>query len=113
MRRLLALVTLLAFAAATAAPAVAGCRTHAADNPRCCAPAPSRSFCAPGHCDLVAAGALVARATAQPRGFILLAQPLLRSAAQLELWSRPLAPPSARLRVGLHLRAAPRLPLRV
>lgn len=113
MRRLAALLVLLAFAAATAAPAIAACRMRAAQKECCCEPAPSNSICAPDCCDAAKPAHRIGDVTTQLRGFAFVAQPtLLLSLALIDCAHSP-APPTAGALVRLHERAAPRLPLRI
>lgn len=113
VRRVIALLALLAFAAATAAPAIAACRMRAAQQECCCKPAPTNALCAPDCCDAVKAARPIGDVSTRFRGFVLLAQPLFVSAALIHPSAHPVASPVARLLVGLHQRAAPRLPLRI
>jgi len=113
MRRLIALLVMLAFAAATAAPAIAACRMRAAQKECCCDPAPPNSLCAPDCCDTVKAARPIAELSTQIRGFFVFALPIILDLSHIDVLPRPLASPSARLLVALHERMAPRLPLRV
>jgi hypothetical protein len=112
VRRLIALLVMLAFAAATAAPAIAACRMRAQEKECCCTPAPANSLCAPDCCDLVKAGHSLADVATHLRGFSIVAAPtIVVSHSSPAACARSL--PTARMLVGLHERAAPRLPLRI
>jgi len=112
MRRLLALSILIAFVAATAAPAIAACRMRAARDACCCAPAPANTVCAPDCCDRAQPWRSIADLTTHLRGFALLAVPLFWWLPRLDATPARTSP-AARALVGLHERAAPRLPLRI
>jgi hypothetical protein len=113
VQRFIASLILLAFVAATAGPAIAACRMRAAKDACCCEPAPASSLCAPDCCDRVLQARPLADLSTSVPGFVLVAQPALSAFARSELSPRALASPPACWRVGLHQRAAPRLPLRV
>ena len=114
MRRLLALLAMLAFVAATAAPAMAMCRMRAAQRECCCKPAPANSLCAPDCCDTtIKAPTPIAEISTNVRVFLVLGDTRAVSFSNVVPSPRCLALPIARLLVGLHERAAPRLPLRV
>ena len=113
MRRLVALLVLLAFAAATAAPAIAACRMRTAQKECCCDPAPASSICAPDCCDTAKPAHRIGDVTAQLRGFVFVAQPTLLLSLTLVECAHSAAPPTAGALVRLHERAAPRLPLRI
>jgi len=104
MQRLIAFLVMLAFAFATTAPA------GACQPPKkcCCKPAPN-SLCAPDCCD----GAPKPSTTVEPSAQVVLdifLQPAAMSFAHAPL---VLDQPAPTALVGLHQRAAPRLPLRV
>jgi hypothetical protein len=113
MRRGIALLVLLVFAAAMATPALAACRMRAAEKECCCSPAPSNSLCAPDCCPVIQATRQLAGVSLHARNFVPLATPLAPSFA----WATEPPALSSTVRgvllVGLHERAAPRLPLRV
>lgn len=111
MRRLCALSILLAFVAALAKPALAACRMHTGRDRCCCAPAPANALCAPDCCARARPLAMV-ELTTHLRGVTL---PALVALAPLLLFdlSAPSALPRRGALVGLHERAAPRLPLRI
>lgn len=113
MRRVVALLALLAFAAATAAPAMAACRMRAAQNECCCEPAPSNSLCAPDCCGTAKPTNRTGDVTTQLRGLTFVAPPALVVSLGLVGCKPSLAPPTAGALVRLHERAAPRLPLRI
>jgi hypothetical protein len=79
----------------------------------CCAPAPSNSVCAPDCCPNAKFAGAIPHAATHLFGFRLLANPLTVIALALVAPSRPVARPTAQALVGLHQRAAPRLPLRI
>jgi hypothetical protein len=113
MRRLIALLVMLAFVVAAAAPAIAACRMRASQQECCCEPAPSNSICAPDCCDVVKAARPIAQLSSQTRGFVLFAYPILFALPSIDASTHALARPTACALVALHERAAPRLPLRV
>lgn len=110
MRRLCALTILVAFVAATAAPAIAACRMRAEQQACCCTPAPPNALCAPDCCDR-AAPLRAVDLTTHLRGIALPAPLALSSLPRLTAISSAALP--TRALVGLHERAAPRLPLRI
>ena len=112
MRRLVALLVMLAFAAATAAPAVAACRMRAARQRCCCAAPPPGAICAPDCCGAVKAAGRLDEIATQPRGLLLLARPAIVCSPRVDFPPAARTPPMPRP-IGLHERAAPRLPLRV
>lgn len=113
MRRLMALVALLVFAAATAAPAMAACRGRAAQPACCCDPAPANSLCAPDCCARLDAAPPLGQVSPSLRGFGLFSPPRPARFAHVALSSPLGGRQRARWLVGLHQRAAPRLPLRL
>ncbi|MGZ3442071.1 MAG: hypothetical protein ACXVDD_21275 [Polyangia bacterium] len=113
MRRPLALLVLVAFAAATAAPAIAACRMRAALEECCCDPAPSNAICAPDCCDTAKPAHRIGELATHLRGFAFVAPPTLVLSLALVDGAHGLAPPTPGALVGLHERAAPRLPLRI
>lgn len=111
MRRLIALLVLLAFVAATAAPAIAACRMRAEQKECCCEPAPANAICAPDCCSRVKAASPIAGLT-HFRGLLTVHAAVSKWSSFAVFASR--APtPAARSLVALHERAAPRLPLRI
>ncbi|HEX6837192.1 MAG TPA: hypothetical protein VF334_11500, partial [Polyangia bacterium] len=100
------------FVAATAAPAIAACRMRAARDACCCAPPPANALCAPDCCDRAQPCRSLVDLTTHLRGLALLAAPLFWSLPRLDATPAGAAP-AARALVGLHERAAPRLPLRI
>ncbi len=112
MRRPVALFTLLALAAVMTAPAIAACRMRAAEESCCCEPAPPNTLCAPDCC-----GQLEAQprgdVSTHLRGLLLSSQVASPSAFTVEKPAISAALPAAPLRVRLHQRSAPRLPLRI
>jgi hypothetical protein len=112
VRRLIASLALVAFVAACAAPAIAACRMRSAQRACCCKPAPANSLCQPDCCQIVRAARPVADLSRHVRTLYLFADP----PTVLTLgWLAPASstPAPARGQVGLHQRAAPRLPLRI
>ena len=113
MRRLLALFVLLAFVAATAAPALAACRMAGAQKECCCDPPPANAICAPDCCDTAKAARRLGDVATRLRSFGIVASPVALVSFSLTEVAFQHAAPVARALVGLHERAAPRLPLRI
>jgi hypothetical protein len=113
MRRVIALVVALAFAAASGAPAIAACRMGVAQKKCCCSPASANVLCAPDCCARVKATQRNAAVSTHARNFSPLAIPLAVVTSHAIASLRSSSSPGAVLLVGLHQRAAPRLPLRV
>jgi hypothetical protein len=113
MRRLIALFVLLAFASATAAPAITACRMRTTQKECCCAPAPAGAICAPDCCDAARPARAVANAATQLRGFAFFVTTLFVPSLSSIAAAGAARAPMARALVGLHERAAPRLPLRI
>ena len=111
MRRLIALLAMLAFVAATAAPAIAACRMRAEQQECCCEPAPANAICAPDCCDTVKSASPIAGIT-HFRG-LLAVHAAESQSASCAGFTCCVPPPAARSLVGIHERAAPRLPLRI
>jgi hypothetical protein len=112
VRRLISLFVVLFLVAATTAPAVAACRMRIVQKKCCCKPAAANSLCAPSCCDMISAARPIADASARVRGFtpfipltIPFAHPRVDEDCSLSA--------SVGSRIGLHERAAPRLPLRI
>jgi hypothetical protein len=112
VRRLIALLLMVAFVAATAAPALAACRMGTAERECCCPPPPANSICPPDCCDAVKAARPVAHLSMQGRTLYVLLQPALAVGA-FDIFTRTAMVPGDRSLVALHERAAPRLPLRI
>jgi hypothetical protein len=112
MRRVIAVLVMLAFAAATAAPAIAACRMRAAQKQCCCKPAPSNSLCAPDCCD-TASPAPAADLTTHLRAFAFVELSLIVPSPFFVEAAKTFASPPAAALIGLHERASPRLPLRI
>jgi hypothetical protein len=112
VRRLVAVVLMLVFVAATAAPAFALCRLRAAPHECCCQPAPPNSICAPDCCATARPAHPVAAVTTQLRGLAFVAAPTLGLCLPFDR-AASLSPPTSGALVALHERAPPRLPLRI
>ncbi len=113
MRRLIALWVVLAFVAATTAPAFAACRMRAAQHECCCKPALANSICAPHCCATAKPTSAVGDVTTQLRGFAFVAAPALPFTMRSIDAARSTTAPRSVALVGLHERSAPRLPLRI
>jgi hypothetical protein len=112
MRRPLALLVLLAFVAATAAPALAACRMAGGQKECCCEPPAANAICAPDWCDTAKSARPTADVATHLRGFLPVGTPFLLVSSIVPSPARRVAP-VPRVLVGLHERAAPRLPLRI
>lgn len=113
MRRLIAIVLVLAFAAATAASARAAGRLPAPPHGCCCDAPHARGLCKSDCCKVGHASRLLADVRRQERGLGPAVRPFLELAAAPALAWPPMQQAGAAWLVGLHERAAPRLPLRV
>jgi len=111
MRRLIGSLVLVAFVAACAAPAIAACRMRAAERECCCKPARANSLCEPDCCQIVKAARPIADLSRHARLLQWFADPpIVLALASLA----PASPtPALACVIGLHQRAAPRLPLRI
>jgi hypothetical protein len=113
MRRAIALLVMLAFAAATGAPAFAAGCVRSQQKKCCCPQAPANSICAPDCCDVIHASRALGDLPAQRRTVLLVGAPALGISFWSSNTSNSALSPTARLLVGLHERAAPRRPLRI
>jgi hypothetical protein len=109
VRRAIATLVLLAFVAAAGAPALAMCRRS---HDCCCGAAPANVLCAPDCCDRVKAGGAGLNPSADVRQLALAATPAVR-AFPPRLTQPAVGRPAGERLVGLHVRAGPRLPLRI
>jgi hypothetical protein len=110
VRRLVASLVMLAFVAATAAPALAACRrTHEC----CCGVAPANALCAPDCCERVKASGALLDSSIPFRHLAALVGTLGVRVLPPELAQPILAQPAADRLVGLHERAGPPIPLRI
>jgi hypothetical protein len=109
MRRLIALLVMLAFLTSTAGPAIAACRMRTAQKQCCCDAAPENAICPLDCCGGIRAVKPVASLSA--RSLLVFTVPTALSLSRIAI--RPPSSPISGLAIGLHERAAPRLPLRV
>jgi len=112
VRRLIAALLVLAFVAATAAPAIAACPRGPQED-CCCDPPPSNSLCAPDCCGTWKPAQPIVNVTAQLKQLAVVAPALVSSIGLVDLAFSGHPLPTAHWFVGIHARAAPRLPLRV
>jgi hypothetical protein len=112
VRRLIAALLVSALVAAMAAPAIAACPRQR-EKPCCCAPPRSNALCAPDCCGIAKAAQPIVQVTAHRHPLSIGAPAFVCAAGHVDLASIAPAPPPAQWLVGLHARAAPRLPLRI
>jgi hypothetical protein len=112
MRRLIASLALVAFVVASVAPVFAACRMRTAQSQCCCEPLPANALGEPDCCQRVKAARPLADLARHTRAFHPLTDPpVVLTVAWISSGSAAL--PFIGSQVGLHQRAAPRLPLRI
>jgi hypothetical protein len=112
VRRLMALLLVLAFVTATAVPAFAAC-SRGPEKDCCCDPPSPNTLCAPDCCGTWKAPRPVANLTAQSHPVAALTPALTSSCDLPAAAASATVLPDAQWLIGLHARAAPRLPLRI
>jgi hypothetical protein len=110
VRRFVATLLMLAFVAATAAPAVAACRRS---HDCCCGVAPPNALCAPDCCERVKTGGALLDPSVYVRHLAAFAATLAVRVPPPEPKGPTLAQPATERLVGLRKRAGPRIPLRI